>query len=467
MAELKSCAVSNICEEQTDPAHIATLHWLLRSGTLPESPGMMDWLSGQEGLFWISGKPGSGKSTAMKFLLHHSKVEAALGLGEEHRDWKIAGVFFTDRLSHMERSWRCILASMLLQLVLDTKELQEELMQFSVDKNSVLDRGVSTDQMTHQWDTQALQKALMFCKSQQSIHFTICYFMDALDEMNQEETSHRDAIKFITQLGGRTAGTGLGTFKICAASRPDNDISEIPSSYNGFKMQDWTRSDIRKYIFDNLSSHTLLEISTSSDDCSASTRLGDLVRRTADKSQGVFLWVRLIVEEMRDALTNGNALDIEDLDAILERTPDDIKKFFANMLSRVPHRSRKDALILFECVVSALQPLTLLDFWLIQEARQEKYSLDFSKEPISISDNRIKKIAESRSALSKRIQNLSGGLLELRQLLRTSHFFTDSSDGIRTMNSADEKPMSSVESDRDRDAEDQSQTIQILHENRK
>ena len=31
----------------------------------------VDWLKQEDGLYWVSGKPGSGKSTLMKFLSAH------------------------------------------------------------------------------------------------------------------------------------------------------------------------------------------------------------------------------------------------------------------------------------------------------------------------------------------------------------------------------------------------------------
>ncbi|CAO2652866.1 Nn.00g022770.m01.CDS01 [Neocucurbitaria sp. VM-36] len=54
--------------ENIRDAHHHTLSWLFGAGE-QHSPATFDeWLSSDDGLYWISGKPGSGKSTLMKFL---------------------------------------------------------------------------------------------------------------------------------------------------------------------------------------------------------------------------------------------------------------------------------------------------------------------------------------------------------------------------------------------------------------
>ncbi|KAF6799460.1 nb-arc and ankyrin domain protein [Colletotrichum sojae] len=51
-------------EKQIEVAHSETLSWLLKPA--PSGPGLLSWLSSGEGIYWIQGLPGSGKSTAMQ-----------------------------------------------------------------------------------------------------------------------------------------------------------------------------------------------------------------------------------------------------------------------------------------------------------------------------------------------------------------------------------------------------------------
>jgi HrpA-like RNA helicase len=65
---------------QIEEAHYHTLSWLLDA--TEEGPGLMAWLANGNGTFWIQGLPGSGKSTAMKYLCLDEEVERILQTAE-------------------------------------------------------------------------------------------------------------------------------------------------------------------------------------------------------------------------------------------------------------------------------------------------------------------------------------------------------------------------------------------------
>lgn len=61
-------------------AHKATFRWALqpreRPGYLTDpDPGLVNWLRESDGLFWIQGKLGSGKSTLMKYMWQDPLLE--------------------------------------------------------------------------------------------------------------------------------------------------------------------------------------------------------------------------------------------------------------------------------------------------------------------------------------------------------------------------------------------------------
>jgi len=72
--------------ETVEQAHAETFQWLLEdSVTSKMTPPQLDarmryaqWLTSGNGIFHVAGKPGSGKSTLMKFLFSHSRTKAAL-----------------------------------------------------------------------------------------------------------------------------------------------------------------------------------------------------------------------------------------------------------------------------------------------------------------------------------------------------------------------------------------------------
>lgn len=50
--------------EEIEAHYSSTLEWIYENKDL----GFTEWLQGDQRLYWISGKPGSGKSTLMKFI---------------------------------------------------------------------------------------------------------------------------------------------------------------------------------------------------------------------------------------------------------------------------------------------------------------------------------------------------------------------------------------------------------------
>jgi len=66
------------------PTYRNTLAWLFEDTGLQgqhqvnDSSTFVQWLHSDNKLYWISGRPGSGKSTLMKFLCHHQKTKEHL-----------------------------------------------------------------------------------------------------------------------------------------------------------------------------------------------------------------------------------------------------------------------------------------------------------------------------------------------------------------------------------------------------
>ena len=68
--------------EKIVEAHAKTFEWIYEESTLSQHGELqhhfLQWLKTGDGLFWVSGKAGSGKSTLMKFITSHPKTRRAL-----------------------------------------------------------------------------------------------------------------------------------------------------------------------------------------------------------------------------------------------------------------------------------------------------------------------------------------------------------------------------------------------------
>ncbi|MCJ1394529.1 hypothetical protein MMC18_007408 [Xylographa bjoerkii] len=94
-------------------AYRDTYGWLL-DGPI----GYGDWLEGKNTstIFWVQGKPGSGKSTLMKFAMSHPSTRAHLQANSSGF-WVVAGYFFHDRGTSVQKSIEGFLQEVLHQIL--------------------------------------------------------------------------------------------------------------------------------------------------------------------------------------------------------------------------------------------------------------------------------------------------------------------------------------------------------------
>ncbi|KAB8272687.1 hypothetical protein BDV30DRAFT_211801 [Aspergillus minisclerotigenes] len=128
---------SNRRMEQIETGTDGTLRWLYTARAHRNHAALSQgdrtctlasWLEGQgpQDVFWITGKPGSGKSTAIKHLVDqprtmehlrkHPSAESKL-VGVE-QDWCLLPAFITNRGSDEQRSWDPMLYGILRQLLI-------------------------------------------------------------------------------------------------------------------------------------------------------------------------------------------------------------------------------------------------------------------------------------------------------------------------------------------------------------
>jgi hypothetical protein len=99
-------------QENIEAAAKKTFEWIF---THPKVK-FVDWLQSNEIIYWIAGKPGCGKSTAMKFLVKHPRVQEILDANSDGGRWVIASFFFTFQGTKLERTLEGFLRSFLIQI---------------------------------------------------------------------------------------------------------------------------------------------------------------------------------------------------------------------------------------------------------------------------------------------------------------------------------------------------------------
>jgi hypothetical protein len=312
LASLKTNAMKDR-ENQIEPAQSHTFEWVFNN----PAAGFQDWMESNGQIFWIKGKPGSGKSTLMKYILSDERTRRALS-SQGRSILSMPSFFFHDRGAHeTQKSFDGLLRSIVYQLLDDIPALTPAIAKIY---SQITEQEYQSD-----WLTAEVEKALYAILQQQKVEGCVCLFIDALDEYKGK--TDRIA-RFLKSLATPASNQKL-TVRICASSREWNVFVQLLSDIPRLTLQDWTIGDIKSFA-----SQRLDEAKRDGSD----QLLNEIIRR----AEGVFLWVKLVIEELSEPLFNGKP--ISNLISSLGDLPDELPEFYQRMLSKVPRRDHETAI---------------------------------------------------------------------------------------------------------------------------
>ncbi|GFP53887.1 hypothetical protein TASIC1_0003026500 [Trichoderma asperellum] len=329
-------------------AHEGTATWIFDE-TKPTN--FVKWLQKSNGIYWITGKAGSGKSTLMKFLTDHPKTLQYLTEWANGNDLIVAKHYFWSPGTTMQKSQDGLFRALLHQILGQRPELIPTV---------CADRWNAPHyERSYPWTLKQLAEAFQRLGGLDNVRWKICLFIDGLDEYDGEPT---DVIDIIHKIGESDR------IKICISSRPWIEFSDaFGGNQPKLELQDFTREDIQKFIKGKLQSDDKFNQLRKRD----RTAADGLVLSITEKADGVFLWVFLVVRSLLRGLRNED--DILDLERRLGQLPDDLYKFFDNMLSIIEDVYRERVSRLFLTMTSAKVALPIITF----------YFLNFGDKPLS------------------------------------------------------------------------------------
>lgn len=280
-----------------------TYEWMFATDVSGSPPlRFAKWLAEEEGIFWVTGKAGSGKSTLMKHVSEHPETQEILCQWASSRSLVIVSHYFWYLGTSMQKSYEGLLRSILHDILAKCPDLIEQ-----VCKSRWADELAGREISARPWsNTELLQ-----CVSRLADHaiksegtdICFCFFIDGLDEYDGD---HRQVIDTLSALAQGTR------FKICASSRPWNvfqDAFETSRDHgNWLELHLYTKNDIATVVEQELGGKLARRYPSDPD-----WQL--LVKDVIDRSQGVFLWVTLVImKELVPCLENR-----EDIGFMLER----------------------------------------------------------------------------------------------------------------------------------------------------
>ncbi|KAF4500410.1 NACHT domain containing protein [Fusarium agapanthi] len=275
---------SEVSQSDSFSKHEAESSYENEAGSYPQElacSSVVTWLESTEDRYWLSGRPGAGKSVLMKFIVSHEKTITSF------RQWqpevRILAHFFWKVGSPMQSSFNGFLCSLVYRLFSSDKQHTMGYLKQNPDWSRKAGPG--------DWDKDEVQLLVHSYARQPARPF--CLFIDGLDEIMDDE-GVGVLIDFLD-----TLQEPPHLVKVCMSSRPESTIRTRMGRSPDMKMQDLTRNDIKQYARANLEKEVSL---TNSSMC-----IEDLVTDISDKAEGVFLWAVLVTRSIARGISNGDS----------------------------------------------------------------------------------------------------------------------------------------------------------------
>lgn len=295
-----------------------------------------NWLSSTDVIYWISGKPGSGKTTVVNYILADQRTKKYLDIWSP--GCAIVSHYFWLPGSPMQRNMEGLLCSLLYQLLEKNSNALVEVMSFISDSKSS-----HTD-----WSNAELHSAVL--RALDSYQNGVCFFLDGIDEIKPEDETKDGIPEFLDwaiELSQRSK------IKLCLASRPDPHILETRLvKYPRLRVQDLNYQDLVAYAKGRVKIPEEV----------ISDQKRDLIQSLADKAEGVFLWLILATKSINEGFRNDDG--VETLQERIDSLPQGLDNLYEDMWARAgtgnPSEYRQTAALYFNLILSSYQNDILL-----------------------------------------------------------------------------------------------------------
>lgn len=336
-------------------SHAAIQRRIAKENRVKARAKFTTWLQRDNGVFHISGKPGSGKSTLMKFVHGHPNTMKKLRAWAGSKQLVFGHFFFFKAGGKFQKSLEGLQRSILFETLKQCPELIEHVLPEAFRAFSRNPAASSIDELFFR-PSELDQAMNRLASVPTAMGYRICFFIDGLDEyedVNADELHHeRLAEQFFSWASSSEV-------KILVSSRPYRVFQEAFLDERRIRVQDLTDIDI------TLFGRKMFE----KDKCFDQVRpfYRQLVNQVVTDSAGVFLWARLAVRSLIMATRRDCSRQF--LEQQLGQTPQSISALYAQLLASINpiDRDRAYKMLLFvsrlaESDVSVYAPaLTWMD----------------------------------------------------------------------------------------------------------
>ena len=295
-----------------------------------------------DGVFWLKGTPGSGKSVLTRWT--YRRMIDTMSSASSEISTIVTGFFFNARGKKEANSATGFYRAMIYQIVSQVPTLFECI---PADIKSAMHHVPSS--------LSSLQR-LYSCLISSEIPLSITAFIDALDECADDSTD-----LLLTMLDyADQAHDSNSNLKICFSSRPDSRFDlGAPMSLD---IQNTNGAAILRYIHNEVNKvGRRLPVSNRERRLLDLQALASLI---AKRANGMFLWARLVLPRIRDAILRH--LTPSEIELMLSNIPSELKGpkgLFGEILDKIvesaSETSLRETIQMFQWIVFAERPLLL------------------------------------------------------------------------------------------------------------
>ncbi|KAE8454648.1 hypothetical protein EG329_000271 [Mollisiaceae sp. DMI_Dod_QoI] len=323
--ELSYPGMTNRYEDITQ-AHPETFDWIFsdtKKWKLPWSD-FSEWLRRDGDIYWIRGKAGSGKSTLMKHIYDDKRTRALLqrwvgSSTSSSAPYCIATFFFWNSGTQLQQSQRGLLRALLFQVLEEYPALTPIV--FPGLWTEIYSEILGGIPKSRQWSIKQLYDAFEKLIRQKQHPLKLCFFVDGLDEFSGD-------IEQLCILFNRLGGAS-DDVKFCLSSRPWVVFQEALENCPGLRLQDLTSKDIETYVNSKFKESPAFFKLAARDEQLASS----LANEISERAEGVFLWVRIVVEHILRGVNNRDG--IPQLWRRLRSFPRELYPLYDSILSQI------------------------------------------------------------------------------------------------------------------------------------
>ncbi|EKD17225.1 uncharacterized protein L3040_008869 [Drepanopeziza brunnea f. sp. 'multigermtubi'] len=338
--------------------HQGTGTWFLESTTFKS------WTRNGNGLFWITGAPGSGKTVLCSTIIEH--------LRDSFRSPSTAILyFFCDHRVQQNLASRSFLMSLATQMVYQSENCFQYAQKLYREKTKDSERVLNTSEYA------SLVK--VFFKEFDQTFVAV----DALDEAS-DKAAIAHALKDMLGLSPKPSNNNIGdpAVKIILTSREDKSIQRIlaPSGteYSQLTLEKNSRADVEGYVRSEVQARILSREIKLRD-----PELATVIERTITDRAGTFLQARLQLD-MISTLKTDKAIRMT-----LQTLPDGLTAIYESVLESTLEQyptQVQDIKRILQWLVCCAEPLTASELAEIVAIGPEDKSLDLDGVPIDHED---------------------------------------------------------------------------------